>query len=463
MKNKIFLIVIILIGLSSIIFPQQKFRSAIFLHRSVGENIYDNTYAGATTSVPDETNLYNIAHSYTGTDAVSMDEVLFPWNNSGNEWYEWRAVFDGTDPDDDIYQYINGTDYDIIIIKTCYTVGIARYWYDGPQDTINYPQAQNYYNYQWHIRHIVSKMAKYPNKFFVIWTPAMYTPANTPAGGYVLGDQFSYWMTDTLATGIDPTYGAFPANIHIYDYFHDIDSLTMLPLSLATAPDDNHPNARATELIAPLFVEKVFNAAILYEINYPLPVELSAFSATVIGSSIQLNWRTETEINNYGFDIERGKKLDAISGTWEKLGFANGNGNSNSPKRYSFEDKNVSAGKYSYRLKQIDNDGQFEYSEVVEVDFNPITTCLLEQNFPNPFNPSTKISWQSPVGSWQTLKIYDILGNELGALVNEYRPAGFYEIEFNPESSIAHSASGIYFYRLQSGDYVETKKMIFLK
>jgi hypothetical protein len=95
---------------------------------------------------------------------------------------------------------------------------------------------------------------------------------------------------------------------------------------------------------------------------------------------------------------------------------------------------------------------------------------ILSQNFPNPFNPSTKISWQSPVSSWQTLKIYDVLGNEVATLVDEYRPAGTYEIEFNPASSIKHlpagrqgPASGIYFYRLQASDYLETKKMILLK
>jgi photosystem II stability/assembly factor-like uncharacterized protein len=88
---------------------------------------------------------------------------------------------------------------------------------------------------------------------------------------------------------------------------------------------------------------------------------------------------------------------------------------------------------------------------------------ILLQNYPNPFNPSTKISWQAPVSGWQTLKVYDVLGNEVATLVNEYRPAGTYEIEFNPESSIKHPASGIYFYRLQVGSLVETKKMILLK
>ncbi|MBK7500349.1 MAG: T9SS type A sorting domain-containing protein [Ignavibacteriales bacterium] len=88
---------------------------------------------------------------------------------------------------------------------------------------------------------------------------------------------------------------------------------------------------------------------------------------------------------------------------------------------------------------------------------------LLQQNYPNPFNPSTKISWQSPVGGWQTLKVYDILGNEVATLVDEYRNAGNYEIDFNPASSIKNLASGIYFYRLHAGSFVETKKMILLK
>src|SRR5690606_23034945 len=99
----------------------------------------------------------------------------------------------------------------------------------------------------------------------------------------------------------------------------------------------------------------------------PLPVELSSFSAVIIGSSVKLNWQTETEINNYGFEIERkvGSSQSSI-GNYEKIGFVNGNGNSNSPKQYTFTDEGLMAGKYNYRLKQIDDDGQFEYSKVIE-------------------------------------------------------------------------------------------------
>ena len=191
-----------------------------------------------------------------------------------------------------------------------------------------------------------------------------------------------------------------------------------------------------------------------------LPVELTSFSATTIGSTVKLNWNTSTEVNNYGFEIER--KVGNAQSTiynYEKIGFINGNGNSNSPKSYSYQDHSVSAGKYLYRLKQIDNDGQYEYSEAIEIDLGLPTEYELTQNYPNPFNPSTKISWQSPVNSHQTLKIYDVLGNEVATLVDEFREAGSYEVEFDASSL----SSGIYFYKLQSGNYLETKKMILLK
>ncbi|MFZ1517933.1 MAG: S8 family serine peptidase [Ignavibacteriaceae bacterium] len=195
-----------------------------------------------------------------------------------------------------------------------------------------------------------------------------------------------------------------------------------------------------------------------------LPVELTSFSAIKIGSTVKLNWNTATEINNYGFEIERkvGSPQSAIY-NYEKIGFINGNGNSNSPKNYSYQDNSVSAGKYSYRLKQIDNDGQFEYSEVIEIDLGLPTEYELTQNYPNPFNPGTKIRYSLPnVGSGlaQTvLKVYDVLGNEVATLVNEYKPAGSYEATFDASSL----SSGIYLYKIQSADFVQTKKMILMK
>ena len=178
------------------------------------------------------------------------------------------------------------------------------------------------------------------------------------------------------------------------------------------------------------------------------PVELVSFDASVKGKSVQLYWKTATEVNNYGFEIERSSNNE----TFSRHSFVRGSGNSNSDKHYSFTDNNLQNGTYYYRLKQLDTDGQFSYSDVVKatIDYTP-NSFALSQNYPNPFNPSTKISWQSPVSGWQTLKVYDILGNEVATLVNEFREAGSYEIEFSAKAICSANAS-----RLQAG-FIFTK------
>ncbi len=212
--------------------------------------------------------------------------------------------------------------------------------------------------------------------------------------------------------------------------------------------------------------------AVWVEGEIPLPIELTSFSATTIGSTIKLNWNTATEINNYGFEVERtsprpspyeGEGGEAGRG-WEKIGFVNGNGNSNSPKDYSFVDDfpgkpAYRTGRYSYRLKQIDNDGQFEYSKTIEVDINGVKKYELTQNYPNPFNPTTSIQYAISSKQFVTLKIYNLLGREVATLVNENKEAGNYMVNF--DASIL--PSGVYIYKLQAGDFVQTKKMILLK
>ena len=198
-----------------------------------------------------------------------------------------------------------------------------------------------------------------------------------------------------------------------------------------------------------------------------LPVELTSFNASVLNNTVILNWQTATEVNNYGFEVERsvisnlpaGRQAEVRNLSWKKIGFVNGNGNSNSPKEYSFVDNKLSTGKYSYRLKQIDNDGQFEYSKTIEVDLGTPDKFELSQNYPNPFNPTTKINWQSPVSSWQTLKVYNLLGKEVVTLVNENREAGTYEIDFNA----SNLPSGVYVYKLQAGSFTQTRKMTLIK
>lgn len=199
----------------------------------------------------------------------------------------------------------------------------------------------------------------------------------------------------------------------------------------------------------------------------PVPVELTSFTAIAEQSKVILNWETATEVNNYGFEIQRSNTSSSsqLSGDfgWEELGYVPGAGNSSSPKTYSFiDDVNGIFGTYFYRLKQIDMDGSSKYSHSVEVNIHP-TNFVLEQNYPNPFNPSTTISWQSPVGSRQTLKIYDILGNEVVTLVDEYKEAGKYTFSFNTEEFKNKFSTGIYFYTITCGKYTATKKMAIIK
>jgi hypothetical protein len=188
-----------------------------------------------------------------------------------------------------------------------------------------------------------------------------------------------------------------------------------------------------------------------------VPVELQSFTAAVFARDVKLEWSTATETNNSGFEILRFAQND--NGGWEKVGFVPGFGTTTEVYHYSFIDESLQSGDYQYRLKQIDFDGKFEYSNIIEVTVNAPTKFSLEQNYPNPFNPTTKISWQSSVGSWQTIKVYDVLGNEVATLVNEQKPAGSYEVEFDGSAL----PSGAYFYQLKTGSFIETKKMVLLR
>jgi len=189
--------------------------------------------------------------------------------------------------------------------------------------------------------------------------------------------------------------------------------------------------------------------------NSALPVELTAFSATVTNDVILLNWSTATEVNNYGFEVER-KQTDA---EWNKIGFVEGNGNSNSPKYYTFTDNTVPAGKYLYRLKQIDIDGKFEYSNEIEVDLSAPVNYELSQNYPNPFNPTTVIKYSIPEDNFVTIKLYNILGKEVSTLVNDYKETGKYKVSIDGSKL----SSGVYFYSIQAGNFREVKKMILQK
>ena len=195
----------------------------------------------------------------------------------------------------------------------------------------------------------------------------------------------------------------------------------------------------------------------------PLPVELVSFLASSSGDKVNLKWSTATELNNRGFVVQKlpgfeSERLQSPELNWDDIGFVAGSGNSVSPKYYYFTDQNIGGSKFTYRLKQIDNDGSYKYSDKIEIDISP-DKFELYQNYPNPFNPSTTIKYSIPEKSFVSLKVYDILGNEITTLVNKEQPIGYHYVDFYAPAL----SSGIYFYRLKTGSYFKTKKMIILK
>ena len=188
-----------------------------------------------------------------------------------------------------------------------------------------------------------------------------------------------------------------------------------------------------------------------------VPVDLANFTSSVTNTKVDLFWMTATEQNNYGFDVER--KPYENNSTWIKIGFVKGTGNSNSSVNYQFTDSPSKNGSYLYRLKQIDLNGTYKYSNEIEVVFNNVPNFVLMQNYPNPFNPVTTISYQLPQDGFVSLKIYDVLGNEIATLVNEVKTIGIHEVNFDASGF----SSGMYLYKMTVNNFTATRKMIVLK
>jgi hypothetical protein len=188
-----------------------------------------------------------------------------------------------------------------------------------------------------------------------------------------------------------------------------------------------------------------------------VPVELTGFTASAQNGTVMLNWQTATESNNRGFNVERFG--ESLNNKWRKIGFVQGSGTTTEPRTYSFTDKNLTSGKYSYRLKQIDFDGSYEYSNVVEVEAAVPLEFSLSQNYPNPFNPSTMIKYSVPKDGYVSLTVYNALGQQAANLVNGIVKAGSHEVTFTAKNL----SSGVYYYRIQAGENVSVKKMMVVK
>lgn len=293
--------------------------------------------------------------------------------------------------------------------------------------------------YQW-----FGTMSVAPNgRIDVVWLDTRDNPGSVNSALYYSNSKdggVTWSQNEKLSDSFNPLIG-WPNQNKMGDYF-DMES-DSIGASLAWAGTFNGE-------------QDVYYSYII-DTTGTVPVELVSFSASVAVNVVTLSWSTATELNNHGFEIER--SVDKAN--WITIGFKEGEGTTSEPQQYSYKDNlsEFGAATLYYRLKQFDFIGNYEYSNVIEIYLAP-SVFSLEQNYPNPFNPSTTISYQLPVNSIVSLKVYDIIGNEIATLVNEEKLAGKYEVEF---SATVGYASGVYYYTLKAGEFIQSKKMILLK
>ena len=248
-----------------------------------------------------------------------------------------------------------------------------------------------------------------------------------------------------------PTYGAYVTvgSSGVSHYTKD-NGTTWIPLTTGTT------NTLYWVTTSGNYCWAAGNAGTILKLDgVVLPVELTSFTAVSQNQQVTLNWSTATEINNNGFEVQR----SIANSEFITVGFVRGNGTTTNQSEYTYVDKNISAGNYSYRLKQIDFNGIFEYSDAIEVEVLNLDSYVLNQNYPNPFNPSTKIEYILKERTNVKVTIMNTLGEEIAVLANEIQEQGFHELEF----SAVNLPSGIYFYSLQAGNFTETKKMMLMK
>lgn len=297
----------------------------------------------------------------------------------------------------------------------------------------------------------------------ITWTmgpevPTTYTGLSRPGGTGI----YNYFF----CIGGERAGGGYHDRAYVYDVSTNtwIDDIGPKPVPCSniysqitsTAFDDS------VRVFAPGAYDGTYRAdfdAIACGSLYVIPVELTSFTASVIGSDVTLNWRTATEVNNYGFQIEKNSGAGFV-----EVGFVPGAGTTSEPQLYTFTDAGIRAGEYYYRLKQMDYDGTFEYSNVVVAEVTTPSVFLLEQNYPNPFNPSTTIGFSLATDSKVSLKIFNALGQEVKSIVNENMTSGFHEIAF----VASEFNSGVYFYRIDATgvdgqNFSQVRKMILAK
>jgi hypothetical protein len=343
--NRTHTVVVLLVLVVSFGSAQQtRLRSGVFLHHSTGGCIWGPN--GSSTSVTQELATYNTLHGLVGSDAVALNEEGWPVNPWDNEWNRWHNIFDNQDATANIQPYY--TSQKIIIIKSCFPSS-AMTGVGGPTDTLS-ATVKSLYNYKWHWRSIVTVMRQHPGNFFVVWTNAPLVASQTNAQQAELSNRFCRWAKDTLAQGFDPVFGVFPQNVYVFDFFHKLaGSNGILQPMYAQSSGDSHPNASATAVVAPQFVQEAFDAAISYEQtvgvggqeeplqftlgqNYPNPFNPS----TTIRFTLPKSGHVELKVYN-----TLGQEVATLVNEEKNVGTYSAQWNAG----------NVASGMYFYRLK----------------------------------------------------------------------------------------------------------------
>ncbi|MBE0538426.1 MAG: carboxypeptidase regulatory-like domain-containing protein [Ignavibacterium sp.] len=416
-------------------------------------------------SIAESNNFALVANFHGGTEVVN-----YPWDTWTNGYPDYKHH-----PDEAWYQYISH-----LYADTCQANAPSNYmngyddgttnggaWYiinGGRQDYTNY--------FRWG-REVTIEISD------IKLIPA----AQLPAHWNYNRKSFIKYMETVLkgVNGIITDTLGNPVKAKVTVLNHDADNSFVYSDSTGFYLRMLSPGNYSLKFEAPDYYSQTINNVIVSSYNSLttldvqlvssiIPVELLSFTSAVSENNVSLNWITATETNNMGFNLERRQTHSAQSSLsneeWNTISFVSGSGTSTEPHTYTFTDENLSPGLYQYRLKQIDFDGLYKYSNAIEVGVVTPDKFVLTQNFPNPFNPSTTIKYTIPNvtlsgvrGSRVQLKIYDALGKEIATLVDEEKPAGNYEITFNA----LNLSSGIYFYKLQAGAFIQTKKMLLLQ
>ncbi len=292
---------------------------------------------------------------------------------------------------------------------------------------------------------------------------------------YAVQIQGTSFGTTTIGIGYSDIYG--PIQLIGYATYNDLGGIIdQNPLFVDNNNDfhllENSPCIDAGDPNYPPDPDGTITDMGAFYYDQSVPVEFTSFTAEIVSGKVRLEWLTATETNDKGFEVQKSVTAGKNSTTsWLPIGFVKGNGTSTENHQYHFIDENTEAGVHFYRLKQIDYDGTFEFSEVLEVQSGNIPEQFtLYQNYPNPFNPTTTIKYTVPGLSGNqtlqhvTLDIYDILGNKVRTVVSGEKQPGVYEVEFSAFNDDGSAlSSGTYLYRIQSGNFSSVKKMILLR